>query len=31
MDEAKLRYFAIRAWLISSGAASEDAIRDLNL
>jgi hypothetical protein len=31
MDEAESRYLAIRAWWLSSGAASEDAIRDLNL
>jgi hypothetical protein len=31
MDEAKSRYLAIRAWWLSSGAASEDVIRDLNL
>jgi hypothetical protein len=31
MDEAKSRYLAIRAWWLSLGAASEDAIRDLNL
>jgi hypothetical protein len=31
MDEAESRYLAIHAWWLSSGAASEDAIRDLNL
>jgi hypothetical protein len=31
MDEAESRYLVIRAWWLSSGAASEDAIRDLNL
>jgi hypothetical protein len=31
MDEAESRYLAIRAWWLSLGAASEDAIRDLNL
>jgi hypothetical protein len=31
MDEAETRYLAIRAWWLSSGADSEDAIRDLNL
>jgi hypothetical protein len=31
MDEAELRYLAIWAWWLSLGAASEDAIRDLNL
>jgi hypothetical protein len=31
MDEAELRFLAIRAWWLSSGAASKDAIRDLNL
>jgi hypothetical protein len=31
MEEAESRYLAIRAWWFSSGAASEDAIRDLNL
>jgi hypothetical protein len=31
MDEAESRYLAIRAWWLSSGAASEDAIRDLNI
>jgi hypothetical protein len=31
MDEVKSRYLAIRAWWLSSRAASEDAIRDLNL
>jgi hypothetical protein len=31
MDDAESRYLAIRAWWLSSGAASEDAIRDLNL
>ena len=30
MDEAEARYLAIRAWWLSSGAASKDAIRDLN-
>jgi hypothetical protein len=31
MDEAESRYLAIRAWWLSSGVSSEDAIRDLNL
>jgi hypothetical protein len=31
MDEAESIYLAIRAWWLSSGAASEDAIGDLNL
>jgi hypothetical protein len=31
MDEAESRYLAIRAWWLSSGAASKDAIQDLNL
>jgi hypothetical protein len=31
MDEVESRYLAIRAWWLSLGAASEDAIRDLNL
>jgi hypothetical protein len=31
MDEAESRYLAIRAWWLSLGAASEDAIQDLNL
>jgi hypothetical protein len=31
MDEAESRYLAIWAWWLSSGVASEDAIRDLNL
>jgi hypothetical protein len=31
MDEAESRYLVIRAWWLSSGAAFEDAIRDLNL
>jgi hypothetical protein len=31
MDEAESRYLAIQAWWLSSRAASEDAIRDLNL
>jgi hypothetical protein len=31
MDEAESRYLAIRAWWLSSRAASEDANRDLNL
>jgi hypothetical protein len=31
MEEAETRYLAIRAWWLSSGAASEDAIRELDL
>jgi hypothetical protein len=31
MEEAESRYLAIRAWWLSLGAASEDAIRDLKL
>jgi hypothetical protein len=31
MEEAESKYLAIRAWWLSSGAASEDAMRDLNL
>jgi hypothetical protein len=31
MDEVESRYLAIRTWWLSSGAASKDAIRDLNL
>jgi hypothetical protein len=31
MDEAESKYLAIRAWWLSSRAASDDAIRDLNL
>jgi hypothetical protein len=31
MDESESRYLAIRAWWLSSRAAFEDAIRDLNL
>jgi hypothetical protein len=31
MDEVDSRYLAIWAWWLSSGAASEDAIRDLIL
>jgi hypothetical protein len=31
MEEAESRYPAIRAWWLSSGAASKDAIRELNL
>ena len=30
MEEAETRYLAIRAWWLSSGAASEDAIRELD-
>jgi hypothetical protein len=31
MDEAESRYLAIRAWWLSSGVASEEAIQNLNL
>jgi hypothetical protein len=31
MEEVESRYLAIRAWWLSSGIASEDAICDLNM
>jgi hypothetical protein len=31
MDEAKTRYLAIRSWWLSSGAATEDAVSELEL